>query len=61
MKKPMENFFDFSIAISSKVMYLIKRVKDLYRGILNDDVPKGLFLEHFFMRRGNLPCLMAHT
>ncbi len=21
-----------------------------YNGILNEDVPKGLFLEHFFMR-----------
>lgn len=30
-------------------MYRIRRVSGLHKGILNDDVPKGLFLEHFFM------------
>ena len=30
-------------------MYRIGRVGDLHSDILNEDVPKGLFLEHFFM------------
>ena len=30
-------------------MYRIRRVSGLHKGILNDDVPKGLFLEHFFI------------
>lgn len=34
-------------------MILIVAIADTHIGILNDDVPKDLFLEHFFMRRAH--------